>query len=98
MCGLVVVEVSGGDVATLAASRRDFARAKVSHPVLWDRDNANHTNYGVTRWPIAVLVGPDGTVFWQGDPLRLRHNADDRAEFRRRLDEQLGRVGPPGAR
>jgi hypothetical protein len=92
-----VVEVSGGDVATLAASKRDFdrAKAKVAHPVLWDKGNANHKLYGVTEWPYAVLVGPDGRVFWQGDPARLRHRADDRDDIRHRLDEQLGRVARP---
>lgn len=92
-----MVEVSGGDVATLAASRRDLekGKAKVAHPVLWDRGNANHKLYGVTEWPYAVVVGPDGVVCWQGDPARLRHRADDRAEFRRRLEGQLGRVARP---
>ena len=70
--------MSGGFPATLDASRRDFARAKVSHPVLWDRANTNHKTYGVTRWPTAFLVGPDGRVFWQGDPHALRHRADER--------------------
>ena len=94
----MVVEVSGGAPATLDASRRDFGRAKVSHPVLWDRGNTNHKNYGVTRWPAAFLVGPDGAVFWQGDPLPLRHRPEERDDFRRRLEEQLGRARSSGDR
>jgi hypothetical protein len=90
--------VSGGDVATLDASRRDFARATVSHPVLWDRGNANHKNFGVTRWPAAFLVGADGRVFWQGDPHALRHRPEERADFRRRLEEQLGQARAPDDR
>lgn len=88
--------MSGGELATLAASRRDFARSAPGHPVLWDRRNHNHKNYGVNAWPTAYLVGPDGKVFWQGDPHRLRHQADDRDEFRRRLEEQLERVDRTG--
>ncbi len=87
--------MSGGAEATLAASRRDFAKAKVGHPVLWDRANANHKNYGVTEWPSAFLVGPNGAVFWQGDPMRLGGRPGERAEFRRRLAEQLDRAKQP---
>jgi len=86
--------VSGGDVATLAASRRDFARSAPGHPVLWDGGNRNHRNYGVTDWPTAFLIGSDGKVFWQGNPHRLRHRADEHGEFLRLLTEQLDRAHP----
>jgi hypothetical protein len=57
--------------------------------VLWDRDNLNHKNYGITSWPAAYLIGPDGKVFWQGNPERMQSHPDSVVKFRELLEAQL---------
>ena len=90
---LVVVEVSGGELASFEDSARRFRRGeKVSHPVLWDRDNRNHKNYGIKTWPSTYLIGPDGTVFWQGNAAAIRKRADEMDALRQAIQEQLPRV------
>lgn len=40
------------------------------HRVLWDKDCQNTRAYGISAWPFAYLIGPDGKVFWEGNPSR----------------------------
>lgn len=87
-CGLHVVEVSGGD-AEFVPSKQRLAKWIVTHPVLWDRGNANAKNYEITEWPSAFLVGADGTVVWQGNPTTITRDRATEAEFRELLDKQL---------
>ena len=63
--GLVIVEIAGGALATHEESKRLVERRDLRHPVLWDQDNRNHKNFGITAWPAAYLIGADGKVFWQ---------------------------------
>jgi hypothetical protein len=81
--------VSGGAFATFADSARRLAKAGVKHPVIWDRNNAVHKAYGVRAWPVAFLVGADGTVFWQGNPGLMRGRKDEERAFRDVLEAQL---------
>jgi hypothetical protein len=90
-CGLHVIEVSGGDAA-FAPSRARLARWVATHPVLWDRDSANARNYAVREWPSAFLLGPDGTVVWQGNPATITRDRNTELEFRELLAEQLRRA------
>jgi hypothetical protein len=87
-CGLVVVEVSGGD-ADFESSRRRLGRWIVTHAVLWDRGNVNAGNYRVRAWPSAFLIGPDGKVAWQGNPSAITRDRDTEAAFRDLLQKQL---------
>jgi hypothetical protein len=90
--GLAVVEVSGGALASFQDSARRLARANVKHPVLWDRNNSAQKAYGVNGWPAAFLVGPDGKVFWQGNPALLRGRRDDERALRESLELQLRKL------
>lgn len=87
-CGLEVVEVSGGD-AEFEPSRRRLARWIVTHPVLWDYQNGNARRYGVSAWPSAFLLGPDGRVVWQGNPTFVTRDRDTEDAFRDLLAKQL---------
>ena len=87
--GLSVIEVSGGNLATFEESERAFAKWQVRHPVLWDRGNLNHQNYGVKSWPSAFLIGTDGKVFWQGNPERISARPEELQCFRSLLDNHL---------
>ena len=87
-CGLAVVEMSGG-AAEFAPSRERLARWGVAHPVLWDRASANAKRYAIAEWPFALLIGPDGEVFWRGNPAAITHDRDAEANFRELLDKQL---------
>jgi hypothetical protein len=88
-CGLAVIEVSGGAAVGFANSRRRLAKWDIRDPVLWDAGNANAKAYAVTGWPSAFLIGPDGRVFWQGNPATLNDDRDAELAFRERLEQQL---------
>ena len=90
--GLVVVDVSGGEHATFADSARLLAKANITHPVIWDRNNALHKAYGVQAWPVAFLIGADGNVFWQGNPALMRGQKDEEKAFRELLETHLRRA------
>ena len=47
---------------------------------------------GVASIPATVLIGPDGTVFWQGNPALLRGHREAEAACRRALEGQLALV------
>ena len=64
-------------------------RLNLQHPVLWDRDNLNHKNYGITSWPVAYLIGPDGKVVWQGNPERMQNHPERLEQYRELLQLQL---------
>ncbi len=90
--GLVIVEVSGGELATFADSARRLAKTNIKHPVIWDRNNSLHKAYGVQAWPVAFLIGADGTVFWQGNPALMRGKKDEEKAFREMLEAHLRRA------
>ena len=85
--------MSGGATADFGASRRRLAKWDLGHPVLWDDKNRNARNYAVSGWPSAYLIGPDGTVFWQGNPAALRGDANAERAFRAALEARLPRAG-----
>ena len=85
--------MSGGATAGFEASRRRLAKWAVAHPVLWDDRDRNARTYAVSGWPSAYLIGPDGTVFWQGNPAALRGDATAERVFRAALEAQLLRTG-----
>ena len=69
--GLVILEINGGKFEALEEVKRGVAENGVKHPVLWDKDNQNHRNYGIQAWPAAYLLGTEGKVVWEGNPHRL---------------------------
>ena len=91
-CGLVVIEVSGGKYAGFDFSRHRLEKWKIQHPVVWDRDNKNSRAYEISGWPSAYLIGPDGKVFWQGNPAAMRGRVDDEDRFRNTLRLQLDKA------
>jgi len=91
-CGLVVVEVSGGEYIEFDRSRLRLEKWHVQHPVLWDRDNKNIKTFAISGWPSAYLIGTDGRVFWQGNPGNLHSRKDDEEAFRRALVTELAKV------
>jgi hypothetical protein len=90
--GLTIVEVSGGELSTLETSRKYFGTQELNHPVLWDKGNQNHKNYGITSWPTAYLIGADGKVFWEGNPARVRFRAEDVESLKKLIEEHLKAV------
>ena len=91
-CGLVVVEVSGGEDSEFDRSRQRLETWSVYHPVLWDRDNKNIRAFAISGWPSAYLIGADGRVFWQGNPGNLPSRKDDEEAFRRALTAELAKL------
>lgn len=66
----MIIEVDGGRYETLKIVTQSVRDKGVPHPVLWDRDCQNTERYGISAWPIAYLIGPDGKVAWEGNPAR----------------------------
>lgn len=95
-CGLIVVEVSGGKYAGFESSRDRLARWDIRHAVLWDKDNKNIRALEIGGWPSAYLIGPDGKVFWQGNPGNLRGRVDDERAFRATLKAELEKAKRAG--
>jgi hypothetical protein len=90
--GLVVVEVSGGELASLERSQKLLGDRELGHPVLWDEANRNHKTYGISSWPAAYLIGADGKVFWEGNPARARFRRQEVDEMRALLEKHLERT------
>lgn len=38
---------------------------------MWDKDGRTCNRYGIMRYPTAYLIGKDGKVIWDGDPMKL---------------------------
>ena len=83
--GLVIIEVDGGRYEKLNIVRRDVKKKGVKHFVLWDKNCQNTEKYGITAWPVAYLIGPDGKVVWNGNPSRVINRS-------RALKQLLGRM------
>ena len=91
--GLHFVEVSGGKTAELKLSKWRLARWAIKHPVLWDYENETAKAYEITGWPSTYLIGPDGKVFWQGNPAPLKSNKPLELAFRDLLERNLESAG-----
>jgi hypothetical protein len=83
------MEISGGKLATYEESQEGWSAWKLTHSALWDKDNRNHENYGVASWPTAYIVGPDGKVFWEGNPAMLLKREKEVAKLKKLLEEKL---------
>ncbi len=86
---MVIVEISGGEFATRDESQARVDAQDIRHSVMWDEENRNHKNYGITSWPAACLIGADRKVFWQGNPARMQARPSEAEEFRRLLESHL---------
>jgi hypothetical protein len=60
--------------------------------VLWDSESRNQTNYGITNWPTAILIGADGKIAWVGNPWRNEGSHDQTQRFRSMLEGELCNV------
>ena len=83
------MEISGGKLATYQESQEDWNAWKLSHAALWDKDNRNHENYGIASWPTAYIIGPDGKVFWEGNPAMLLRREKEVAKLKKLIEEKL---------
>ena len=84
-----MIEISGGKLASYEESQEDWNAWKLKHSALWDKDNRNHDNYGIASWPTAYLIGPDGKVFWEGNPAVSLRREKDLVSFRKLLESKL---------
>lgn len=62
---------------------------KLRHPVLWDRECQNNQAYGITMWPFAYLIGPDGRVFWEGNPAQWLRREKRNQQLRQLVEQKL---------
>jgi len=83
------MEISGGKLATYEESKHDWDQWKLKHSALWDKENRNHDNYGIASWPTAYLIGPDGKVFWEGNPAVSLRREKELTAFKKLLEEKL---------
>ena len=83
------MEISGGKLATYEESKHDWDQWKLKHSALWDKENRNHENYGIASWPTAYLIGPDGKVFWEGNPAVSLRREKELTSFKKLLEEKL---------
>lgn len=67
--GLVVIDIDNGAMDAKERLGESVKEGEIPFPVLWDKDGANCTTYGIKGYPAAFLVGVDGTVIWEGFPL-----------------------------
>jgi hypothetical protein len=84
-----MIEISGGAYALREESAELAQQSGVRHPVLWDKDNRNHDNYGIQSWPAAFLIDASGKVFWQGNPAQAINREDERQQLQEMLKTQL---------
>lgn len=85
----MIIEVNGGEHEPLETMRRSVLRQELRHPVLWDQRCRNYRNYGLRNWPVACLIGPDGKVFWEGNPARVVNRPDQLRAFKNVVEQQL---------
>ena len=69
--------------------RRMVEMKILKHPVLWDSENRNTREYGITAWPFAYLIGKDGKVFWEGNPARWIQRPDRVKEMHALIKRKL---------
>ena len=81
--------MDGGRYEKLPIVRRDVKKKGVKHFVLWDKNCQNTEKYGISAWPVAYLIGPDGKVVWNGNPARVINRARALKQLLGRIDDQL---------
>lgn len=81
--GLIVIDVDNGQVDQFEALKKEVQKDGLPYPVLWDKGGRNFENYGVRSTPWALLIGSDGKVVWEGNPLPKVE------ELKRKIQEQL---------
>lgn len=64
-------------------------KQNLAHPVLWDDQGRNNKAYGITAWPFAYLIGPDGKVFWEGNPTRWLNREQKLKELHEVVEREL---------
>jgi AhpC/TSA family len=88
--GLTVLEITnGGDKKKVEKSLAEF---KAKYPALWDKGGTNCKAYGIKVYPIAYLIGVDGTVVWEGFPKPTD------PELEKLVAKELARVKPAEAK
>lgn len=93
--GFVVLEIDNGRFETLDTMRQSADKQPLEYSVLWDRDGRNHGAYGVKVWPVAYLIGRDGKVVWEGNPLwTLDRPRPGSPSAVRLIERELQRLGP----
>lgn len=67
--GFQVLEVDDGMQDPLNAVKRHADELILPYPILHDASGSTCTTYGVQAFPSAYLIGRDGKVVWEGNPI-----------------------------
>src|SRR5262249_8110017 len=67
--GLAVIEVDNGLMDPLEPARTAFAAKKLPYAVFHDTKGSTIAAYGIRGFPTAYLIGKDGKVIWEGNPM-----------------------------
>lgn len=67
--GLVVIDVDNGLMDPFDAARKALESKGMRYPVFHDSAGTTIRSYGVRAFPTAYLVGKDGNVLWEGNPM-----------------------------
>ena len=73
----------------LQAMRKTVEGKQLHHPILWDDACQNTRAYGIEAWPFVYLIGPDGKVFWEGNPSRWLGRPKKAKEMRALIERKL---------
>ncbi len=67
--GLTIIEVEDGSVDPFPAVQAHVAGRRLPFPVLYDQNGGVGETYGIQAYPTAYLIGRDGKVVWEGNPV-----------------------------
>ena len=75
--GLVVLYVDNGLTDRLPAARDGIAARGMTYPVFYDTEGKALLAYGIRAFPTAYLIGKDGKVIWEGNPLGIEAKVEE---------------------
>ena len=87
-----MIEINQSIGASLEDMRCMVESKCLQHRVLWDEDCQNTRAYGISAWPFAYLIGPDGKVFWEGNPSQWIHRAEKADTLRLLIEHKLAGI------
>ena len=64
-----MIYVDNGLTDRLPAAREGIASRGIAYPVFHDTEGKTLLAYGVRAFPTGYLIGKDGRVLWEGNPL-----------------------------
>jgi hypothetical protein len=76
--GFVVVDVDNGLMDAIDAARKGFRERGTPYAVFHDTSGATVKAYAIRGFPSAYLVGRDGKVVWEGNPMGAETALEER--------------------